>query len=234
MNRIERICDLVGEHSICCDIGTDHGKVPILLKNSGKAKRIIATDISSDSLSKLENFIGTHTGFSDDIETRVGDGFEPIRPFEADTAIVTGLGGALIGEMIEEDRATADSFDRMILQANNGRKGLRRLLHRNGFKIIDEVHFYDKGKYYVLLHTAKEKERYDKDYEYEFGKIPIDDGDPALIRYLTEERARGRDILREIRGIDTASANRRREELNRKDDVIRTVLERMEADREIK
>ena len=52
--RLKKICDLVDENSIVADIGTDHGIIPIELSKNQIAKKIIATDISEDSLEKLE------------------------------------------------------------------------------------------------------------------------------------------------------------------------------------
>jgi len=52
--RLKIICDLVDYNSIVADIGTDHGIIPIELSKKSISKKIIATDISKNSLEKLE------------------------------------------------------------------------------------------------------------------------------------------------------------------------------------
>ena len=52
--RLKEICDLVDYNSIVADIGTDHGIIPIELSKKSISKKIIATDISKNSLEKLE------------------------------------------------------------------------------------------------------------------------------------------------------------------------------------
>ena len=48
--RLKKICDLVDENSIVADIGTDHGIIPIELSKNNISKKIIASDISKNSL----------------------------------------------------------------------------------------------------------------------------------------------------------------------------------------
>ncbi|MDO5754893.1 MAG: class I SAM-dependent methyltransferase [Tissierellia bacterium] len=230
MNRIECISSMIAKNSISCDIGTDHGKVPIQLEKMKSCKKIIATDISEKSLDKLRQFIEKNEEFQDRIQCRCGDGLQPIRPFEVDHIIITGLGGALIGEMIEGSLEVARSADHMILQANNGRFYLRKLLHKNGFAIEREINLYDKGKYYVLIKTIKNLEKYHYDYEYEYGKYLIDQKDPILKEYLQLEIEKKEGIYHEIKDIRTKSSEERKKELKERIETIEMVLEKMEVE----
>ena len=55
-DRLQVIADRVEKNKTMADIGTDHGFLPIYLIQSGKCRKVIATDISMLSLSKaIEN-----------------------------------------------------------------------------------------------------------------------------------------------------------------------------------
>ena len=79
--RLKKICDLVDYNSIVADIGTDHGIIPIELSKKSISKKIIATDISKDSLEKLEQKLLYNNNIAN-IDTRVSDGLDCIEEFE--------------------------------------------------------------------------------------------------------------------------------------------------------
>ena len=99
--RLKKICNLVDENSIVADIGTDHGIIPIELSKNHIAKKIIATDISEDSLEKLEQKLIYNSNIVN-IETRVSDGLDCFNEFEVDTIIISGMGGILIKEILDK------------------------------------------------------------------------------------------------------------------------------------
>lgn len=89
---------------VVADIGTDHGFVAKLLSESNFAEKVIATDISEKSLSKLEKLIENHN--LKNIETRVGNGLEPIE--KADVTVIAGMGGFEIIKMLEFQNITVE------------------------------------------------------------------------------------------------------------------------------
>ena len=50
--RLSTIASLVFKGAFVCDVGTDHGFLPIFLMESGIAKGVIATDINEKPLKK--------------------------------------------------------------------------------------------------------------------------------------------------------------------------------------
>ena len=100
--RLKIICDLVDYNSIVADIGTDHGIIPIELSKKSISKKIIATDISKNSLEKLEQKLLYNNNITN-IDTRVSDGLDCLEEFEVDTIIISGMGGILIKEILEKN-----------------------------------------------------------------------------------------------------------------------------------
>lgn len=102
--RIQALADAVAFASsqfdrkiVVADIGTDHGFVAEAVSKFDFTKKVIATDISEKSLSKLENLIVKNN--LKNIETKVGDGLSPVS--FADVAVIAGMGGFEISKIID-------------------------------------------------------------------------------------------------------------------------------------
>ena len=67
----------------------DHGYVPIYLYKQGRIKKAYACDVRNGPLEKCRKNIALY-GAEEVIETRLGSGLTPLRPGEAETAIMAG------------------------------------------------------------------------------------------------------------------------------------------------
>ena len=155
-NRLMTIAKLVPNNSIVADIGTDHGFVPAYLIENRISKKVIGTDISKGSLDKIIEYV-KELGFEDRIDTRLGDGLEVIKPYEVDTLIVAGMGGLLIKEILEKNKAVSDSIINFILQPMVAGKELREYLISNNFEILKEKLIKEDNKYYEIIYAKKGK-----------------------------------------------------------------------------
>ena len=92
--RMQAVADMVTPGGRIADIGTDHGYVPIYLVEQNKTDHAIAMDVRKGPLARAgENIV--RFGCSDRIETRLSDGLAMLKPGEADTVIIAGMGGLL-------------------------------------------------------------------------------------------------------------------------------------------
>ena len=100
--RLSTIASLVPKGAFVCDVGTDHGFLPIFLMESGKARGVIATDINEKPLKKAkENLKKTGT---EGITLRLCDGLSGIKKGDADTVIIAGMGGEVISGILERGK----------------------------------------------------------------------------------------------------------------------------------
>jgi tRNA (adenine22-N1)-methyltransferase len=184
--RLKKIADFVPINSIVADIGTDHGYVPKYLIDKGISKLVIATDISRGSLQKTIDYI-REENLEDQIEARLGDGLEPILPFQADTGVIAGMGGLLIVEILEKSMAVAKSLNRLILQPMVGSVELRRFLHGAGFQIIDEDLVKEGDKYYEIIVAKVGLQKFANEFDYEISPVLMKKGNP-LTKEMVETR----------------------------------------------
>ncbi|MFT4444622.1 tRNA (adenine(22)-N(1))-methyltransferase [Parvimonas sp. G1967] len=195
--RLKKICNLVDINSIVADIGTDHGIIPIELSKSCISKKIIATDISKNSLEKLEHKLIYNSNIVN-IETRVSDGLYCFDEFEVDTIIISGMGGILIKEILEKNLSVAKTANSLILSPNNSLDILRKFLLQNNFVIEKEDDVIENKKYYQILKVKRGKDFYRNSYEFLYGKLLIKNKSENLRIFLENELKKYENILDKI------------------------------------
>lgn len=135
------------------DIGCDHGYISHALLKANRAEKVIATDISAPSLNKAATLL--QGAFKGRFETRLGDGFAPIDAGEIQGAIIMGMGGQLIADILARGKDLVDSLDWCILQPMQGTEDLFDYLNRSGFALMQSNLVEERGKFYPLLLVKK-------------------------------------------------------------------------------
>ena len=174
MNDKKRLMDIIklidyGKNVI--DVGTDHGLVPLYLAKNNISSNILATDISAPSLKKLEDQLDDD--LSKIIKTKVTDGFKGIEKEFNQIAIIAGMGGNTIVDIIDASIEFAQNLDYMILESNIATEKLRLFLYNNNFEIMRDFLSFENGKYYDILKVkyGNKKEMKISDIYYGFENI---------------------------------------------------------------
>jgi tRNA (adenine22-N1)-methyltransferase len=150
--RLKMIADRIPQCGILADIGTDHAFIPIYAIKNELCEKALAADLRPGPLKMASNNIKKH-GLSDRIETRMGDGLEPILLNECEVIVIAGMGGTLIRDILAGSIEKSQAARILLLQANTAIDTLRRWLYENGFVIEQEHLALDAGKYYVLIES---------------------------------------------------------------------------------
>lgn len=178
------------------DIGTDHGYIPIYTVLNGVSKQGIASDIKAGPVSIAKKNIMSYK-LENRIETRIGSGLSVLKMGEADVILISGMGGNLISDIIQENMEIAMSADYLILQPVQYAEELRKYLSCSGFKIIDEELAKDGNKYYHIIKIAKgEADIYNKEVYYYTGLKLINKRHPLVLDYV-EHKINGINLILE-------------------------------------
>ena len=177
---------------ILADIGTDHAYLPIAAVQQGICDKAIACDLHSGPLAIADKNI-RDAGLDGRIETRMGDGLQPLTPGEADCIVIAGMGGMRIWSILLEGMKQAKAARRLVLQPQHDIVLLRKNLHGAGFEIQGERLVREtvggKEHFYIVLatqYTAKVTTWTER--EYFLGKFLIAEGGEDFLTYLTYER----------------------------------------------
>ena len=215
--RIEKLVELFPGARSVADIGCDHGYTSILLAKTGKAEKIIAGYIGQAPLESAKKNI-LREGLTDRIECRLGDGLEPIKPFEVETVLISGMGGPLMTEILEN---RIEEFSFAVLSPQSDFAKFRRFIF-DRMEIVKEEYLEEGGKFYRLFLARKKqspesqeieqeekqeerenepKKKEDKKefcrtaVEWEYGWLPLQEKDPVLKRMLEKEEKQYKEIL---------------------------------------
>lgn len=166
--RLESLSKFVSFNDSVIDIGCDHALLDIFLVENNIVKNMIVSDINEDALEQGKKNI-KKAGLSDQIEARLGHGFEVLTEDDKiDTVIISGMGTRTMLNILEDDYL--EHINKLILQSNNDHALLRSELVNKGFMIKNEEYLIDNGKSYINIVFVRGNKKYTKE-EIEYGPI---------------------------------------------------------------
>lgn len=221
--RLDTLVKVVGSSKVLADIGCDHAYLPILLVRSGNAQKVIASDTAAGPINKARLNI-YRFGLQDRIELRCGDGLKTLRPGEADTIVIAGLGGRTIAKILSDGADVAAKSDRLILQPMTDDTELRRYLYQNGFSITHEHLVKEKNRFYNIIVAVYEPTRIYSDFDCYVSPALLKSGSNMLLEYLEKKRHQLENILSSL------TRSSRTDELSRHyQDLLTKLLKAIDA-----
>lgn len=203
-NRLLKIASLVSENKRLADIGTDHGYIPVYLLNEGRIDFAILGDINKGPLENARSEVKRNK-LEDKVDLRLGSGIEVLKKGEVDEVIIAGMGGILIGELLEANKEVAHSVDKLILQPMQAQEELRQYLLNNGYVILDECLEKEDFRLYEIIvakYTGENTHLEDNIY-YEVGKKLIENKDELLVEFIENKIKKYNNIISKLGNKDT-------------------------------
>ena len=87
---MKAVASMVTAGYTLCDVGTDHGYVPIALVQGNIIPKAIAVDINKGPLERANEHIRAN-GLTEQITTRLSNGLEAIHDGEVDSIVIAGM-----------------------------------------------------------------------------------------------------------------------------------------------
>ncbi|NCA67142.1 MAG: SAM-dependent methyltransferase [Clostridia bacterium] len=145
--RLKAILEELSGADSFADIGSDHGMLPVYALTNNIVKKVVATDISLPSLEKARSLSQL---YGVKLDTRLGDGLQPLRDKEVQAVVIAGMGGL---EIIKILKGNLHGFDKYILLPHKSAIELREYLKANDIGIIRDRVVRD-GKFFYHLITC--------------------------------------------------------------------------------
>lgn len=220
---------MVGTGYRLADIGTDHAYIPIYLAERGRIHWAAAMDVNRGPLERAqENIIAA--GLGEIIDTRLSDGFASLEPGEADSAVIAGMGGALMIRILQEGIDVVCSLKECILQPQSEVEKVRTFLLEEGFSFMSENIVEEDGKYYPMMcvqppsvnedflignKRGSENQSRWSDIELRYGRILLNERHPVLREYLEKEVCIKTQIIEKLETNKSGRAQKRVRELRK-------------------
>lgn len=146
--RLHSLYSLIEPCKVFADIGTDHAYIPCAVLNNNLCEKAIASDIRHGPLKNAEKTV-IRENLAEKIELRISDGLKAYKKDEADEICMSGIGGLLISDIINNTVWLKNKKTVLILQPTTHHEAVRTTLYKNGFKIEKEF-IYKEGIHYYL------------------------------------------------------------------------------------
>jgi tRNA (adenine22-N1)-methyltransferase len=159
--RLTAVSDYVLPGGTLADIGTDHALLPTYLVQQGVIPTAVAGDVNPGPVLAAERQVRA-AGLESRISVRAGNGLAVLRPGEALTITIAGMGGGTIVEILSSGGAALSGVQRLVLQPNIGERLVREWLLSQGWKLVAEQLLEEDGLLYeVLIADAASKSEAD-------------------------------------------------------------------------
>ena len=224
--RMEALARMVTPGNRLCDVGCDHGFLPIYLVQQKLIPSAIAMDIGEGPLLAAKTHIA-EAGLETVITTRRSDGLAQVSEDETDTILIAGMGGGIVIHILTEGRSVARKVKELILQPQSDIPHFRRFLSQIGWKVVEEELILEDGKFYPMMkvvHGEKEHISEGTPYTLEewFGGLLLKRRHPVLKEYLERELRIRTDIVEKLK--NAPAAGKRLGEIEEERQVILTAL----------
>lgn len=193
--RLAAVASLTPPDARLADVGSDHGLLPVWLLQRGLIRSAVATDIRPGPLSRAEKRRAAAGIAPQAMRCVLCDGLDGVKPGEADTVAVAGLGGETITGILK--RAPWVRHDTLLLlQPMTHPEILRRALEEWGLRITRERLVEDGGRIYAVLSAREGADEPLTQAEWYTGRYTLVAGEPLFPRYLQGWRKKINQALR--------------------------------------
>lgn len=148
--RLSAIAERVPKDSVVCDVGSDHGALPLYLLKSGCCRRAIVTDLNRLPLERAKNALSKE-GLDHLADFCLTNGIEEVLSLLPDLFVIAGMGGETIIGILQRALSQLKIGSRFILQPMTKASVLRRFLYESGFFITDETVVSENGKQFLIV-----------------------------------------------------------------------------------
>lgn len=224
-NRLLKIASLVTPNKRLADIGTDHGYIPVYLLNKNIINFAILADINKGPLENARKEVKRNK-LDDKVDLRLGSGIEVLKKGEVDEIIIAGMGGILIGELLEANKEVAHEAEKLILQPMQAQEELRKYLLNNGYEILDEYLEKEDFRLYEIIvakYTGKNTDVEDDVY-YEIGKKLLENKDELLSEFIDNKIKKYNNIIEKLGNKKSDAILSRRNSANERIEKLKNLI----------
>lgn len=223
--RMQAVADMVEEKKVV-DIGCDHAFVSIYLAQRPEVEAVIAMDVKKGPVDIARANVSQYN-LSSKIDVRMSNGFDSLEVGEAQVAIIAGMGGYLMIDILKAGFKHLRNGISLVLQPQSDIDEVRKYLTGVGYVICQEEMLIDEGKYYTVMKAivAEGKAVAYNQTEYSYGPILLADKHPVLKDYLDFSKKKNKELISKLSVMGTEKAQDRINQLEMEIEGIDKVLQ---------
>lgn len=149
-DRLGAIARAIPKGSLVCDIGSDHGLLPLFLVKHGICPQVLVTDLNAFPLERAKSAFAKNA-LSDRARFLQCNGIAEPLAFRPDLFVIAGMSGKTIVQILAEAEGKIPVGTRFFLQPMTKDAALRRYLYAAGFAIQNETVVLENRKVFLIL-----------------------------------------------------------------------------------
>ena len=155
--RLTMVMTLIESCDYLCDIGSDHGYLPIEALKTGRIRKAQIVELNSKPLSIAYENVKKEQ-LLEDCSFFLSDGLNSVDE-EVGNAVICGMGFDTIVHIITRDLDRFKTMNQIVLQSNSKVSVLRKEMSALGFELMDERFIIDRKLPYIALKYRYNKQR---------------------------------------------------------------------------
>lgn len=227
-DRLETILSVMEKGETLLDVGCDHGYLGIEAVRRGIVKKAICSDVRKGPLERAKAHI-LEAGLADKIELRLVSGMNGFGRGEADLVVIAGMGGMLMGQILETAWADPENgiheLHQMILEPQSDLPFFRELIRRSPMKIRDEILVQDRRKWYFIFDVCQKDSVTAQEEEDSFFSFSLLRRKDCLYRQYLEKVLQKNESLLTSMTEEGENLKLRKKELLTENEKIREVID---------
>ncbi|NLN98617.1 MAG: SAM-dependent methyltransferase [Eubacteriaceae bacterium] len=212
--RLAVISKHITRHQTMADIGCDHGLLSVYMILKGLVPKAIAMDLRPAPLEKARACIKKYQ-LEGQIDIRLSDGLKSLKPSEAETAVIAGMGGILIKDILDREENVFLKTKKLILQPMNNGHILRHFLIHHGYQIECELLAKEDRRFYEIMVVTQGKTNLSLPIEYEIGLIHKTKDKDLLLQKIKALICSDKILLERLERHNSAIAKQRKSEISK-------------------
>lgn len=181
--RLEAIAGFIKQGARIVDVGTDHAYLPIYLAEEKIIAGAVAGEVNRGPYLSAAAML-QKMRLEAVISLRLGDGLAVIKPGEVDTAVIAGMGGPTIIEILAKQPKVTAKLSRLVLQPMIAAGLVRKWLFDNGWQIVDEALVKDEGRLYEIIVAEQGKPSELEAVLYDIGPVLWEKKPPLIKEHM--------------------------------------------------
>ncbi len=181
--RLLAIAERVPKDCVVCDVGSDHGALPLYLLKSGHCPRVVVTDLNCFPLERAKKAL-VREQVDHLADFLLTDGIDNTTCYNPDVYVIAGMGGETISGILERGISSISAGITFILQPMSREAYLRKFLYENGFRVYEETVVFENDKFFPVFCATYDKIiRKQDDFFYKFGEYLPKNTNSVIKRY---------------------------------------------------
>lgn len=149
-DRLSVIAESLPRGGVICDVGSDHGALPLFLLQNNWCRRAVVTDLNELPLKRAKLNL-KNNGVDHLADFVLTDGISDVLSYGADAYVIAGMGGETIAGILSRALDRIPKQTVFVLQPMTKEIFLRRYLYEHGFRMESEVAVEENGKTFLVF-----------------------------------------------------------------------------------